>query len=65
VLCREAETQYLLRAIELTSVGAAGVLTHLGLEVGVNQHGVVLGTTTTRAIEMAREAGVALAVVFP
>ena len=46
-------------------VGAAGVLTHLGVEAGLNQHGFVLGTTTTRAIEMAREAGLSLDVVFP
>jgi hypothetical protein len=46
-------------------VGAAGVLTHLGFEAGVNQHGFVFGTTTTRAIEMALEAGLSLAVVLP
>lgn len=49
----------------LKGIGAAGVLTHLGLEVGVNQHGFVFGTTTTRAITMALEAGLSLAVVFP
>ena len=49
----------------LRGAGAAGILTHLGFEVGVNQHGVVFGTTTTRAIEMALEAGLSLAVVFP
>jgi hypothetical protein len=41
--------------------GAAGVLTHLGAEVGVPQHGFVFGTTVARAIEMATEAGIALA----
>jgi len=49
----------------LKGIGAAGVLTHLGFEVGVNQHGFVLGTTIPRAIEMALEAGLSLAVVFP
>jgi hypothetical protein len=49
----------------LEGVGAAGVLTHLGSGVGVSQHGFVLGTTTTRAIEMAREAALSIAVVFP
>jgi hypothetical protein len=44
--------------------GAAGILTHLGVEIGV-QHGVVFGTTTARAIEMGREAGLSLALVFP
>jgi hypothetical protein len=44
--------------------GAAGVLTHLGVEVGV-QHGFVFGTTIGRAIEMAREANLSLALVFP
>lgn len=46
-------------------VGAAGVLTHLGFEVGVSQHGFVFGTTTMRAIEMAREAGISLTLVVP
>jgi hypothetical protein len=44
--------------------GAAGVLTHLGVEVGV-QHGFVFGTTIARAIEMGTEAGLTLSVVFP
>ena len=55
--------------------GAAGDLTHLGVEVnppGIDigsgtvtaQQGYVFGTTTARAIEMAREAGLTLAVVF-
>jgi hypothetical protein len=52
-------------ATGFNGVGAAGVLTHLGFEVGVNQHGFVFGTTTMRAIEMALEAGLSLAVVFP
>jgi hypothetical protein len=56
--------------------GAAGILTHLGLEVcpcDVNfkktkvriQQGIVFGTTVARAIEMAREAGLSLTVVLP
>lgn len=49
----------------LRGVGAAGILTHLGFEADVNQHGLVFGTTTARAIEMALEAGLSLAVVFP
>jgi hypothetical protein len=44
--------------------GAAGILTHLGVEVGV-EHGFVFGTTIGRAIEMAREANLSLALVFP
>jgi hypothetical protein len=44
--------------------GAAGVLTHLGVEVGT-AHGFVFGTTIGRAIEMAREANLSLALVFP
>lgn len=48
--------------------GAAGVLTHLGVEepnpANPLQHGFVFGTTTARAIEMAREAGLALSLVF-
>ena len=44
--------------------GAAGVLTHLGIEVG-GQHGFVFGTTIGRAIEMATEAGLSLTLVFP
>jgi hypothetical protein len=49
---------------ELRGRGAAGILTHLGVEVGV-QHGFVFGTTIARAIEMATEAGIQLTVVFP
>jgi hypothetical protein len=56
--------------------GAIGILTHLGASVcpcDVNfknlklkaQHGVVFGTTTARAIEMAREAGLSLKVALP
>jgi hypothetical protein len=41
--------------------GAAGVLTHLG----VGEEGVVFGTTTARAVAMASEAGLALALVIP
>ena len=48
--------------------GAAGVLTHLGVEepnpANPLQHGFVFGTTIARAIEMAREAGLALSLVF-
>jgi hypothetical protein len=54
--------------------GAVGVLTHIGLSVcpcDVNfkkqsftaQNGVTFGTTTARAIEMAREAGLSLSLV--
>jgi hypothetical protein len=54
--------------------GAVGVLTHIGLSVcpcGVNfknqrftaKNGVTFGTTTARAIEMAREAGLSLSLV--
>jgi hypothetical protein len=49
---------------DLVGRGAIGVLTHLGVEVGV-QHGVVFGTTVSRALEMAREAGLSLVLVFP
>jgi hypothetical protein len=56
--------------------GAAGVVTHLGLEVcpcTINvdtttvtvQQGFVFGTTIARAIEMAQEAQIVLALVFP
>ena len=48
---------------ELQGRGAAGILTHLGIEVGVEQ-GFVFGTTIARAIEMAREAGITLTLVF-
>jgi hypothetical protein len=54
--------------------GAAGVVTHIGLSVCPcdvkfkhlrikAQHGVTFGTTTRRAIEMAREAGLSLSLV--
>lgn len=43
--------------------GAAGILTHLGVEVGL-EHGFVFGTTVARAIEMALEAGISLTLVF-
>jgi hypothetical protein len=47
--------------------GAAGVLTHLGVEDSppTSRHGFVFGTTIARAIEMAREARIALSLVFP
>jgi len=44
--------------------GAAGVLTHLAVAIGT-EHGFVFGTTTRRAIEMGREAGLSLTLVFP
>jgi hypothetical protein len=53
-----------LSGTELQGQGAAGVLTHLGVELGVPQHGFVLGTTIGRAIEMAQEAGLAISPVF-
>lgn len=56
--------------------GAAGVLTHLGLQVcpcQVNtktfsfhaEHGVIFGTTVAQAIRLAREANLSLTVVLP
>ena len=52
--------------------GAAGILTHLSVQVCpcdvgslTFQQGVVFGTTVARAIDMAREAGLALFVVLP
>jgi hypothetical protein len=48
---------------EIHGAGAAGVLTHLG--VAIPEPGVVFGTTTNRAIQMASEAGLSLALVFP
>jgi hypothetical protein len=53
-----------LNGTDLQGQGAAGVLTHLGVELGVPQHGFVLGTTIGRAIEMAQEAGLAISPVF-
>jgi hypothetical protein len=53
-----------LSGTDLQGQGAAGVLTHLGVELGVPQHGFVLGTTIGRAIEMAQEAGLAISPVF-
>jgi hypothetical protein len=52
-----------LEGTELRGRGAAGVLTHLGVEVGVN-HGFVLGTTIGRSIEMALEAGLVITPVY-
>jgi hypothetical protein len=56
----------------LTGRGAAGILTHLGVQAcpcDVNslafQQGVVFGTTVARAIQMAREAGLSLTLVTP
>jgi hypothetical protein len=47
--------------------GAVGVLTHLGVRVdpSTGEHGVVLGTTVSRAVEMAAEAGLKLSLVLP
>ncbi|MGH7529302.1 MAG: hypothetical protein ACREMN_02880 [Gemmatimonadales bacterium] len=47
--------------------GAIGVLTHLGVGFDESsvEHGVIFGTTTARAIEMAREAGLRLSLVLP
>jgi hypothetical protein len=53
-----------LNGTDFAGRGAAGVLTHLGVEVGV-EHGVVFGTTIARAIQMAQEAGLSISVVFP
>ena len=49
---------------EIQGRGAAGILTHLGVEIGA-EHGFVFGTTVARAIEMGREAGLSLTLVFP
>jgi hypothetical protein len=49
---------------ELQGLGAVGILTHLGIEIGV-EHGFVFGTTVGRAMQMAQEAGLALSIVFP
>ena len=53
-----------LDGTDLRGRGAAGILTHLGVEVGL-QHGFVFGTTVARAIDMAQEAGLSLSLVFP
>jgi len=53
-----------LSGTDLVGQGAAGILTHLGVEVGT-EHGFVFGTTIARAIEMATEAGLSLTLVFP
>jgi hypothetical protein len=53
-----------LSGTDFAGQGAAGILTHLGVEAGV-EHGVVFGTTIARAIEMAAEAGLTLSLVFP
>jgi hypothetical protein len=52
--------------------GAAGVLTHLGVEAAPGgtglvpvQQGFVFGTTTARAMQLAQEAGLVLTPVFP
>lgn len=51
-----------------------GVLTHLGVDAGEVEftgimtkveHGLVLGNTVARSIEMAREAGLNLSIVEP
>jgi hypothetical protein len=49
--------------LEVRGEGAAGILTHLGVEVGV-EHGFVFGTTISRAIAMASEAGLVLSLVM-
>lgn len=47
--------------------GAIGILTHLGVRADetTGEHGVVLGTTMERAIEMAQEANLKLSLVLP
>lgn len=47
--------------------GAIGVLTHLGvgLDESTAEHGVIFGTTTARAIQMAEEANLRLSLVLP
>jgi hypothetical protein len=49
---------------DIRGQGAAGVLTHLAVDVGTQQ-GFVFGTTVSRAIEMALEASLSLTLVFP
>lgn len=60
--------------VTIVGTGAAGVLTHLGVSVCpcdvkfknvrvIAEHGIVFGTTTRRAIEMGREAGLDLRLV--
>jgi hypothetical protein len=60
--------------LSFAGTGAIGILTHLGVATGDVEyngiktrveHGFVLGTTIARAIEMAREAGLNLALVQP
>jgi len=53
-----------LEGTDLRGQGAAGVLTHLGVETALPQHGFVLGTTIGRAMEMAQEAGLTITPVF-
>lgn len=47
--------------------GAVGILTHLGVRLDDEtlEHGVVLGTTVARAIEMAGEANLKISLVLP
>lgn len=47
--------------------GAVGILTHLGVRLNDEtlEHGVVLGTTVSRAIDMATEANLKLSLVLP
>lgn len=52
-----------INGTDLQGQGAAGILTHLGVEIGV-EHGVVFGTTVGRAIEMAQESGLALSLLL-
>lgn len=60
--------------VTIVGTGAAGVLTHLGVNVCpcdvkykniriIAEHGVVFGTTTRRAIEMGKEAGLDLSLI--
>lgn len=60
--------------VTIVGTGAAGVLTHLGVSVCpcdvkykniriIAEHGVVFGTTTRRAIEMGKEAGLDLSLI--
>ena len=50
-----------------SGTGAIGVLTHIGVSVdeATGAHGVTFGTTTARAIEMGREAGLRLSLLLP
>ena len=51
----------------LKGTDAIGILTHIGVSAdeGSGEHGITFGTTVRRAIEMAREASLQLAIELP